>query len=314
MWFPKRWQPAWVAVGSLACALAVLRAGAGAGAEQNFPSPEAAVAALVQAAQNGDTNAIHAIFGPTGHELISPDVVQATEDFRLFVRRLLETAQCTRNSESNATLELGREAWPFPIPLVREAGQWHFDTAAGKEEIFARRIGRNELGAIAVCHAYVEAQREYAAQDRLGDGVPAYAQFLASRPGTHDGLYWPAAAAGGEASPFGPLIAQARGEGYPHPAHMLNEERAPYQGYYYKILTRQGGRAPGGKFDYRIHGRLLAGFAFVAWPAEWGDTGVMTFMVNQQGRVYQKNLGPKTAKLAAAMRAYDPDATWHPAD
>jgi hypothetical protein len=281
--------------------------------EQTFNSPNDAVNALVAAATNHDTNAIHLIFGPVGHELISPDVVQATEEFKMFVQRLTEKRQLINNSESNATLELGADGWPFPIPLVKEGTQWHFDTAAGREEILARRIGRDEMGALNVCNAYVVAQREYASQDRMGDGVLAYAQFLRSTPGTHDGLFWPTNQPGEELSPLGPLVAQARVEGYQRTAKMLNDEQAPYHGYYFKILTRQGKHAPGGKYNYIINGRMIAGFGLVAWPAEWGDTGVMTFIVNQTGIVSQKNLGPMTAKTAKAMTVYDPDLTWTPA-
>jgi hypothetical protein len=281
--------------------------------EQTFDSPNEAVSALVTAAQNDDTNAIHLIFGPAGHELISPDVVQATDEFKMFKERLAELTRLIPNSDSNATLELGVDGWPFPIPLVKQGAQWHFDSAAGKNEIFARRIGRDEMGAIDVCNAYVEAQREYASQDRMGDGVLAYAQFLRSTPGTHDGLFWPTNQPGEELSPLGPLIAQARVEGYHRAAKMLNDEQAPYHGYYFKILTSQGKHAPGGKFKYCINGRMIAGFALVAWPAEWGDTGVMTFIVNQQGKIYQKNLGSKTARIAKAMTIYDPDDTWTPA-
>ena len=284
-----------------------------AGEQQAFNSPNDAINALVTAAQNNDTNAIHLIFGTAGHELISPDVVQATEEFNMFKERLTEKTQLITSSDSNATLELGVDGWPFPIPLVKQGGQWHFDTVAGKDEIFARRIGRDELGAIDVCNAYVEAQHEYASQDRMGGGVLAYAQFLRSTPGTHDGLFWPTNQPGEELSPLGPLIAQARVEGYQRAAKMLNDEQAPYHGYYFKILTSQGKHAPGGKFKYIINGRMIAGFALVAWPAEWGDTGVMTFVVNQQGKVYQKNLGSQTAKIAKAMTIYDPDATWTPA-
>ncbi|HTX23009.1 MAG TPA: DUF2950 domain-containing protein [Candidatus Aquilonibacter sp.] len=280
--------------------------------EETFASPQEAVSALVTAATNHDTNALHSIFGPEGHDLISPDVVQATEAFKMFVQHLTERAQLITNSDSNVTLEIGTNGWPFPIPLVQQDGQWFFDTAAGKQEIFARRIGRDELDVIDVCNAYVEAQREYASEDRMGDGVLAYAQHLRSTPGTHDGLFWPAKP-GEELSPLGPLIAQARGEGYQRTAKMMNEEAAPYHGYYFKILTRQGKRAPGGKYNYIINGNMIAGFALVAWPAQWDDTGVMTFIVNQQGKVYQKNLGPKTAKIAAAMTTYDPDDTWTPA-
>ena len=297
----------------LTCLTLTLPVRAPAADEQTFATPQEAIKALVAAARNNDTNAIRLIFGPAGHELISPDVVQATEEFKLFVQGLAEKTQLVNNSESNATLELGVDGWPFPIPLVKEGAQWHFDTAAGSEEILARRIGRNEMGAINVCNAYVEAQREYASEDRMGDGVLAYAQFLRSTPGTHDGLFWPTNQPGEELSPLGPLIAQARVEGYHRTSTMLNDEQAPYHGYYFKILTRQGKHAPGDKYNYIINGRMIAGFALVAWPAEWGNTGVMTFVVNQSGVVFQKNLGPKTVKIASAITTYDPDGTWLPA-
>jgi hypothetical protein len=307
--FLTGWHRALMAALGLGLALPVCAA---AGKEQAFNSPDEAVNALVTAAQNNDTNAIHLVFGPAGHELISPDVVQATDEFKMFKERLMEKTQLIINSDSNATLELGVDGWPFPIPLVKPGAQWHFDSAAGQDEIFARRIGRDEMGAIDVCNAYVEAQREYASQDRMEGGVLAYAQFLRSASGTHDGLFWPTNQPGEELSPLGPLIAQACVEGYHRAAKMLNDEQAPYHGYYFKILTGQGKHAPGGKFKYLINGRMIAGFALVAWPAEWGDTGVMTFVVNQQGKVYQKNLGSKTAKIAKAMTPYDPDDTWTP--
>jgi hypothetical protein len=306
----RRVWPGAAGVG-LALLVLTLPAGALAADEQTFDTPQAAVNALVVATSNHDTNALHSIFGPAGHELISPDVVQATEDYKMFVQRLTEKTQLINRSESNAMLEIGADAWPFPIPLVKADGQWFFDTATGTEEILTRRIGRDEMGAINVCQAYVEAQREYASQDRLGDGVPAYAQFLRSTPGTHDGLFWPPKP-GEDLSPLGPLVAQARVEGYHRTAKILNDELAPYHGYYFKILTREGKHAPGGKYDYIINGRMIAGFGLVAWPAEWGNTGVMTFTVNQQGKVFQKNLGPKTAKIASAMTTYDPDDTWTP--
>src|ERR1035441_7758260 len=218
------WHRALMAVLGLGLALPVCAA---AGKEQTFNSPDEAVNALVTAAQNNDTNAIHLLFGPAGHELISPDVVQATDEFKMFKERLTEKTQLIINSDSNATLELGVDGWPFPIPLVKQDAQWHFDSAAGQDEIFARRIGSDEMGAIDVCNAYVEAQREYASQDRMGDGVLAYAQFLRSASGTHDGLFWPTNQPGEELSPFGPLIAQACVEGYHRPAKMLNDEQAP---------------------------------------------------------------------------------------
>ena len=255
--------------------------------EQAFNSPAAAVSALQ----------------------VSPDAVQASEEFQRFVKRLDEKARWVTNSDASLTLDIGADGWPFPIPLVKRQAQWAFNTEAGRAEILNRRIGQDELGAINVCRAYVDAQREYASQDRLGDGVMAYALYLHSTPGTHDGLFWPAKA--GEAlSPLGPLVAAARGEGYHRAATMLNDEKAPYHGYYFKILTSQGKHAPGGKYNYVINGRMIAGFGLVAWPAEWANTGVMTFIVNQQGKVYQCNLGKKTAKIAAAMSCFDPDSKW----
>jgi hypothetical protein len=305
---PAWWNRARLTALGLGLALPV---GVIAADEQTFTSPQEAVSALVVAATNNDTNAMHSIFGAEGQALISPDVVQATEGFKMFVQHLTEKTQLVTNSDSNLTLEIGADGWPFPIPLVKQNGQWFFDTAAGSKEILARRVGRDETGAINVCNAYVEAQRDYAGQDRMGDGVLAYAQFLRSTPGTHDGLFWPTNS-GAELSPLGPLVAQARVDGYPRAAKMINDIQAPYHGYYFKILTRQGKHAPGGKYDYIINGRMIAGFALVAWPAEWGNTGVMTFIVNQQGKVYQKNLGPKTVKIAKGMTAYDPDNTWTP--
>jgi Protein of unknown function (DUF2950) len=280
--------------------------------EQTFPSPDTAVSALVAAVTDHDTNALDLIFGPTGKELVSPDVIQATEEYKIFVQRLAEKQQLLTNSAASLTLAIGVDGWEFPIPLVEQGGQWFFDTAAGRQEILARRIGMDEIGAINVCNTYVDAQREYASQDRLGDGVLAYAQFLRSTPGTHDGLFWPTNS-GAELSPLGPLIAQARVDGYHRTAKMLNDEQAPYHGYYFKILIRQGKHAPGGKYNYVINGRMIGGFALVAWPAEWGNTGVMTFIVNQQGKVYQKNLGPKTVKIAKGMTTYCLDDSWTPA-
>ncbi len=277
--------------------------------EQQFDTPEAALSALQTAAKDRDTNALHAIFGPAGRDLVSPDAVQATQEFALFVKRLDEKAELVRRTDSACVLRLGEDGWPFPIPLVKTDGQWRFDAEAGRQEVLNRRIGRNELGAIAVCRAYVEAQREYAAKDRDGDEVLEYAQRLRSTPGKRDGLYWPLRA-GEEQSPFGPLIAAARVEGYRRQARIMTDELAPYHGYYFKILTRQGKAAPGGKYDYIINGHMIGGFALVAWPAEWGNSGIMTFIVSQQGNIFQKNLGPKTARTAKALARYDPDRTW----
>ena len=293
----------------LALALSVLSQNLWAADGEGFISSQDAVNALVTAAENHNTNALHAIFGPEGRQLVSPDAVQAATAYKTFVQRLTEKTQIVSTSDTSASLQIGNDAWPFPIPLVKQNGQWFFDTVAGKQEILNRRIGMDELGAINVCRTYVEAQREYASQDRMGDGVLAYAQYLLSTPGTHDGLYWPAQP-GEPLSPLGPLIAAARGEGYRHTARMLNDQQAPYHGYYFKILTRQGKHAPGGKYNYVINGRMIAGFALVAWPAEWGNTGVMTFIVNQQGKVYQCNLGEKTDKIASHLKEFAPDSKW----
>ena len=214
--------------------------------------------------------------------------------------------------DRSALLQIGSENWPFPIPLIEQEGRWFFDTLAGKEEVLNRRVGKNELGAMAVCRAYVNAQREYASQDRNGDEVLEYAQHLRSTTGAHDGLYWPVRQ-GDELSPLGPLVAAARGEGYRRQTKILTEAQSPYHGYYYKILTRQTKHAPGGKYNYIIHGHMIGGFALVAWPAQWGNSGIMTFIVNQQGKIYQKNLGPKTDTIAPAMTQYNPDSTWTPA-
>lgn len=277
--------------------------------EERFDSPDDAVKALTSAAEARDTNAMHAIFGPEAHELVSPDVVQKTAEYQAFVQRLTNKVDMLHESDSKVDLLLGEDAWPFAIPLVKEDGKWFFDTQAGKEEILNRRIGADELGAIVVCHSYVQAQREYATRVRNGDDILEYSQHLRSSPNTHDGLYWHAEA-GEPLSPLGPLISEAHAEGYRHDTKIMTEEQSPYHGYYFKILTRQGKHAPGGKYNYIINGHMLAGFALVAWPAEWGNSGIMTFVVSKRGHVYQKNLGPKTVSIASAMTSYDPDSTW----
>ena len=284
-----------------------------AGGEERFNSPEEAIKALSTAAKAGDTNTLHQIFGPAALELLSPDLVQASEEREVFIQRVSEKIELVPENDSKDALQLGSEGWPFPIPLVKKDGLWFFDTEAGKEEVLNRRIGKNELSTIRVCHAYVDAQREYAAEDRDGDQVLEYARQLRSSPGIHDGLYW-SEREGGELSPLGPLIAKARMEGYRHKSKIMAGEPSPYHGYYFKILTRQGKHAAGGKYNYIINGHMIGGFAFVAWPAAWGNSGVMTFVVNQQGKVYQKNLGPKTSAVAESMTTYDPDDSWTPAE
>lgn len=277
--------------------------------QESFTSPVEAVDVLVTAAKMHQRDNLRAIFGPQGRELISPDAVQAEQSYQMFVQRLTQNVELVTNSDDNISLYIGNDDWPFPIPLVKRDGEWLFDTEAGKQEVLARRIGMDELGAINVCHTYVQAQREYASEDRMGNGILAYAQRMHSDPNTHDGLYWEVQP-GDPLSPLGPLIAAAHGEGYHHTAQMLNEQAAPYHGYYFRVLTRQGPHAPGGSYNYVINGNMIAGFALVAWPAQWGNTGVMTFMVNQQGKVYEADLGPKTGKYAANMKEFDPDDRW----
>jgi hypothetical protein len=282
-------------------------------AQERFPTSDDAVKALTTAVASKDSNALTRIFGPTLHGLVSADPVQASNAFAVFCRRFAEKVQPLRQSDSRIQLDLGADAWPFPIPLVNQGAQWFFDTAAGQEEILNRRVGLNELDTISVCHAYVEAQRDYASQDRVGDHVLAFAQNLRSAPGAHDGLYWHVEP-GDPPSPLGPLIASARGEGYKHESKIMTVAQVPYHGYYFRILTSQTSEAPGGKYNYIINGRMIAGFALVAWPAHWGNSGVMTFIVNQQGTVYERNLGPKTDSIARKMKSYDPGPDWKPAE
>ena len=292
----------------LALALAAARVTA-ADTGKTFATPEEAVSALMQATSGKSGADLREIFGAAAADLENPDRVQATNEFHTFSAALSATNWLDHESDTKCVLEVGTNAWPFPVPIVKKDGRWFFDTEAGKEEILNRRIGKNELAVLEVMRAYVDAQREYASRDRNGDEVLEYAQHLASTPGTKDGLYWPEDL-DGEISPFGPLVAEARGEGYKMESKGQDTTRAPFHGYLFKILTRQSKHAPGGKYSYIINGHMIGGFALVAWPAEYGESGIMTFIVNQQGRVYQKDLGPKTGKVAAAMKIYDPDSTW----
>ena len=297
--FPRRL--AWALVLFLPLALRAASTGL------TFATPEAAVSALVTAVSTGNTNELQDIFGPGNAEIENPDHVQAASEFAEFSAALSLTNRLVPESEAKYVLEVGAKSWPFPIPIVKSGDRWFFDTAAGKDEILNRRIGENELATLDSVRAYVAAQREYAARDRNGDEVLAYAQKIISSPGRKDGLYWPPEL-DGETSPLGPLVAQAETEGYmPHASGSVPE---PFHGYFFKILKRQGAAAPGGKYNYIINGHMIAGFALVAWPAVHGQSGIMTFIVNQQGRVYQKDLGPKTDKIAGSMKTYNPDSSW----
>jgi hypothetical protein len=276
--------------------------------QKMFKSPQQALKAVVEAARANDTTELLAIFGPEGKEIISSGDAVADERAReRFVRAADEGITFSKLNNKTVRAVIGKDKWSFPVLIVKSGKEWIFSTKMGKEEILTRRIGRNELNTIEICLSYVTAQREYAARDRNGDGVLQFAQHFLSSEGKKDGLYWKAAP-GEEMSPLGPLIARASEEGYP--VTKKNKRHMPYHGYFFKILKRQGSNAPGGKMDYVNKGKMVAGFALVAYPAIYGVSGIMTFMVNQTGIVYEKNLGPKTGKIAKAVTQYDPDKTW----
>jgi hypothetical protein len=276
-----------------------------------FSSPEDALKGLVEAVKAKDKTALNHIYGPSAKDLRSSDEVQAAAEFDEFVKHVAEKTTFAKESDTKVIIYIGNENWPFPIPLIKSEGGWFFDTEAGKEEILNRRIGENELTAILVCHTYVKAQREYVLKDWDNDGILAYAQKLRSEPGRKNGLFWRRTSEE-PASPLGELVAQARMEGYRKDKSVFKEESSPFHGYYFKILTRQGKNAPGGKYNYVVNGNMVGGFAFVASPSSWGKSGIMSFIVNQQGKVYQKNLGPNTLKTVQDMDTYDPDETWTP--
>jgi hypothetical protein len=276
--------------------------------QETFASPEEAAKALVSAADVNDVTKLLGIFGPDGKPLISSgDDVADREGREKFVRMYKEKNAVVKEGDGKAVLEVGNQAWPLPIPMVKEGESWRFDTKHGAEEIIDRRIGKNELSAIQVCLAYVDVQREYAARDRDGDGLLEYAQKFASTPGKKDGLYWESKD-GEEPSPLGPLAAQAKREGYT--GKKSGDGPSPYHGYFYKILKAQGKNAPGGDYSYVVKGKMIGGFALVAYPAIYGTSGIMTFVVNHDGVVYEKDLGKKTEAAAQALTSFDPDQTW----
>lgn len=284
-----------------------------ANSEKSFDSPNEALKALMKACETKDKVALREIFGPGITELKSGDDAQDARDFENFARRLAADSRLVPENEDTVILRVGVEDHPFPVPLVKARGRWSFDTKAGLDEMLNRRIGENEIKAAAVCRGYVVAQREYALADHDGDGVLEYAQRLASTSGRQDGLFWKTRP-DEPPSPLGPLVAEARAEGYAmNPANAAAGPR-PYHGYLYRILTRQGSHAPGGKYDYVINGNMVAGFALIAYPVEWGSSGIMTFIVNSNGEVLQKNLGEKTAEVASTIDVYNPDSSWKPSE
>ena len=296
---------AWHFVALAAC-LSALPLAASAADQQTFSTPEAAVAALSAALKANDERALIAIVGEKHKALVTTGDAAADSARRAEASALLSRYMVLDDSgPDRRVLLIGEQAWPLPIPLVRERGVWRFASEQGIEEVLNRRVGANERQAVGVLRAYVDAQRQYASRDRDGDGVLAYASKLISSPGKFDGLYWPAdESKGEEASPFGPLIAESAAY---LKGHVAGD---PYRGYHFRILTRQGKNAPGGAYSYVINGRLLAGFAMVAYPDVYGESGVMTFMVNQNGRVFEKDLGKNTAAVAAAMQSFDPGPGW----
>jgi len=273
--------------------------------QRTFASPEEAVKAMGEALKSHDVKALEAIFGPGSKDLISSgDPVADRIEYDRVVNHLEQKTKL-EVTEDKTVLILGSEEWPFAIPIVKKDSLWHFDTKKGREEILARRIGKNELSAIQFCLAYVDAQREYALMDRDADGLMEYAQKFGSDKGKKNGLYWEVKA-GEEQSPLGPLAALAQKQGY----STERKNPQPYLGYYYRILKGQGKDAPGGAYDYMVKGNMIGGFALAAYPAKYGSSGIMTFIVNHDGVVYQKDLGRNTEKTAQAMKLFNPDSTW----
>jgi len=280
---------------------------ASAAAQQTFDSPQAGVDALVRAVETSDQTALHTLFGPDSDRLLSSgDTFEDSHNRALFDKAYEASHRIDIADNSRATLVVGKDEWPMPIPLVEEGGRWHFDTQKGAEEILARRIGRNEISTMKACLAIVDAQREYATRNLDADGVPVYTSHFVSESGKHDGLYWPTEA-NQPRSPLGALLAHAAAEGYTQTDKRTLE---PYLGYYYRILTRQGNDAPGGPQDFDVKGKLIGGFALLAYPARYDDSGVMSFMVSDEGVIYEKNLGSDTQRIAMATAAFDPDKSW----
>jgi len=278
-----------------------------AAAAAGFDTPEAAVTALVTALEKNDVAQLVALLGPGSEELLnSGDAVQDAGDRAGFLARYGAKQALVDEGADRKVLVIGEDDWPMPVPLVKRDGKWAFDGAAGVDELIYRRVGSNELGAIDVCRGFVSAQLEYASEGRDGDPPGIYALKLISDEGMHNGLYWPTAE-GEPESPAGPFVAAAAAEGY---RRAEGEARTPYHGYYYRMLYAQGANANGGARDYFKNGLLTDGFALVAWPADYGSSGVMTFIVNQDGVVFQKDLGEDTAGAVESIQVFDPDSSW----
>jgi len=293
--------------GILAAAI-LIAAALPAGAQQTYPTPEDAVKDLVDSAKSNAQGFGDRILGKKGAALLrSGEPEQDAENLKEFNEAAAKLTAIDDGKDGSKVLRVGNNGWTLPLPLVKTDAGWRFDPALGKEEMTNRRIGFDELSAIAACRAYVQAQDEYRRLDRDGDGLREYAARIISSPGKHDGLYWTAENQA-DISPLDDLVQDA------NLAKRANAKPEPYNGYNFKILTAQGPAAPGGAHSYLINGHMIAGHAMVAWPAAWGDSGVQTFICGQDGIVRQKNLGPNTAKLGAAMFLYNPDSTWTPVE
>jgi hypothetical protein len=275
--------------------------------QRTFNTPQDAGQALLASAEADDLSALMNIFGPEGNEILnSGDTVQDQRDRKRFVQRAKQSMleKVDRTDPARAILLIGIDSFPFPIPLVKTGGRWHFDTPAGKTEILARRIGSNELDAIASCKAYVQAQYDYSAEDRKKDGVPEFARKLISSQDKRDGLFWPASDM--PETSFSSKLKRTQSEGY----GKNGEQPVPYHGYYFRILTAQGSQARGGALDYVQHGLMIGGFGLVAWPVEYRTSGVKTFIVNQDGIIYEKDLGANTPAAVETLTTFNPDKTW----
>ncbi|MFO1153271.1 MAG: DUF2950 domain-containing protein [Rhodospirillales bacterium] len=292
----------------LAAALLLATAARPAGAASAYPTPEAALEAF-RAAVNGENGkGLLDLFGKQYEaDLIGGDPAEARQNLEALRRMAAQSMTLAPDGDDRMSIVMGRRGWPMPIPLVKGEQGWAFDIKSGLQEITDRRVGRNELAAIDFCRAYIDAQRRYASTDYDDDGVLEFAQRLKSTDGKRDGLYWPPGP-DGIASPLGPFAAAAE------PYLKGRKEGEPFRGYYFRILKEQGVNAPGGKYNYVINGNMIAGFGLIAWPADHGRSGIMTFLCSHNGSILEKDLGPETAKLAAAITAFDPDKTWVPAE
>lgn len=305
----ETWRRIWVRAVGATVIIALTHTGvsvAAAPSQKSFASAEEAAKGLAAAAKDNNEKELLAIFGPSGKALIDSGDKVADKDRReRFVKAYDEKNSLVQKGDELIVV-IGKDDWPFPIPLAKKGTGWVFDTEKGRQEVLNRRIGENELFTIQTLLAVVDAEREYAMKDRDKNGLLEYAQKFVSDAGKKNGLYWEAKAGEAE-SPLGPIMAQARGKGY---AKVAAGTPMPYHGYHYRILTAQGKAAPGGAYSYLVKGKMIGGFAVVAYPAEYDNSGVMTFIVNYDGKVFQKNLGKNTTSVAKAMKEYNPDSTW----